>query len=205
MDISTSPTLLRRMRDIGDQEAWDQFFHLYSTVIVNFCRQRRVPSDLIHDIVQESMVSVLKQMPKFTYDPSRGKFRSFLLRIVDCRMKDCIKRQQRYQAVHVSGSHDWVALAQDSHIDLPCQEWDDLWENSLLLKALERVKKKVEAATYNSFRLYALQKRPITEVRRTLVDRYGIVANNNMIYQHKHRVMELLKKELELIKLEVGE
>ena len=120
-------------------------------------------------------------------------------------MKDCIKRQQRYQAVHAPGYHDWVSLVQDENIEIPCQEWDDIWENSLLLKALERVKKKVESATYNSFRLYALQRRPISDVKRTLAERYGISATKNAIYQHKHRMMELLKKELELIRFEMGE
>jgi len=96
MGVMTSPTLLNKLKDTDDEESWDEFYQLYSTLIVSFCRQRGLPEQMSLDVLQETMVSLLRVIPSFEYNKQKGKFRSFLLRIVDSRMKDLIRRQKKY-------------------------------------------------------------------------------------------------------------
>ena len=71
-DVSSIPTrqsLLARLKDVGDQESWREFFDIYWRLIHDTALKAGLKEAEAHDVVQEVMIAAAKKMPGFTYDP----------------------------------------------------------------------------------------------------------------------------------------
>jgi RNA polymerase sigma factor (sigma-70 family) len=78
----TQPSLLSRVRDPADQLAWRQFEAKYRELILRFCRRRGFQQADAEDVLQLVMMFLLQSLPKFVYDPKRGRFRDYLYQTV---------------------------------------------------------------------------------------------------------------------------
>ena len=201
MDHITHESLLVRMQDIQDGQAWNQFHQYYRTLILNFARSRGCSGDMSQDVLQESMITLTKVMPNFRYDRVKGKFRTFLLTIVSSRIVDAFRRERKYQEWRTDDNEqtptlentaeEWVSNWED--------DWEHEWQQHLLMHALDRVKKRVKPYIFESFRMYVLEQRPAAEVTASLD------VSENTIYQHRRRIVSMLQQEVKAIKLEIGE
>src|ERR1700682_6240928 len=79
--IPTRRSLLSRLRDLGDQESWSDFFRSYWRLIYEVALKAGLTDAEAQEVVQETVISVAKQMPGFRYDAARGKFKGWLLQI----------------------------------------------------------------------------------------------------------------------------
>lgn len=75
---TTHISLLARLSGGEDPLAWTEFCHRYGELIRNFCRAQHLQPADCDDVLQDVLMSLTKSMPRFEYDPSRGKFRSYL-------------------------------------------------------------------------------------------------------------------------------
>src|SRR6516162_4708756 len=78
---ATRASLLIRLRDGGDAEAWQEFVHLYAPVIYGFARKRGLQDADAADMMQEVLRSVSGAAQRLDYDPSRGTFRGWLFTV----------------------------------------------------------------------------------------------------------------------------
>ena len=76
-DVSTSASLLLRVRDPAKREAWGTFELLYGPLIRRSCRRRGLQEADAADVSQEVMTRVAKSIRGFDYVPERGKFRTW--------------------------------------------------------------------------------------------------------------------------------
>ena len=190
MDAKTRPSLLIRVRDASDDAAWEEFYRLYSPLVMAFCVSRGCRHDLAEDVVQETMVCLLKQMPAFEYDPERGQFRSFLCAVVAGRMKAAYKRETRYRRLDPANP-EHAELMQDEVSGKMTRDWDQLWARLFLTEALEQVKGRIEPLTFRSFWMYAVEDQKPEVVQQAL----GIKSRNT-VYQQRNRVIALIRQEL---------
>ena len=72
--------------------------------------------------------------------------------------------------------------------------FDEEWRERILELATNRVKQQVAASQYQIFDLYVLKKWPVGKIASTL----GI--SSGRVYLAKHRISQLLKRELTLLK-----
>lgn len=79
---TTRATLLHRLRDLDDHDAWIQFDRLYGELILRYCRRRGLALTDAEDVRQIVLVSLARALPGFTYDRARGRFRGYLGRTV---------------------------------------------------------------------------------------------------------------------------
>jgi len=189
-----------RMRNTEDDEAWDLFYDFYAPLIIRFSRDNGCTAQMANEILQETMVQLLKQMPTFTYDRKKGQFRSYLLKVVHRRIKDAVRRSGRTCSLECDMPTDWVQEIADPNSGVPGEEWDRLWDRQLFRQALRRVREKVEAQTYRSFEMYVLNGASVDSVQKELG-----VGDRNAVYQHRNRMMKLLRREVEQLKEEMGE
>jgi DNA-directed RNA polymerase specialized sigma24 family protein len=74
----TRVTLLARLGNPHDREAWEEFVALYGPCIFNFARRRLPQEEDAADVLQEVLSAVLKG----TYQRPKGRFQKWLLTIV---------------------------------------------------------------------------------------------------------------------------
>src|SRR5437588_12262628 len=86
--IPARRSLLSRLRDLGDEESWSDFFRSYWRLIYEVALKAGLSDAEAQEVVQETVISVAKQIPDFRYDPARGKFKGWLLQITRWRIAD---------------------------------------------------------------------------------------------------------------------
>ena len=201
--IATRWSLLSRMRNLDDQVSWQDFFDTYWKLIYGVALKAGLDDAAAQDVVQETVLTVVRKLSEFKTDPSAGSFKGWLMHIVRWRVADqfrCRQRLDRWLVPVADGSDATPALEQipDScGLDME-RIWDEEWEKNLVDVALERVKTRVSAGLYQMFDLYVIKRWPVREVAKALHVSVGHV------YVAKHRVSGLVKQEIrELRKMNV--
>ena len=93
---TTSEALLRDLAARPDSPRAEEFARLYEPVLRRYVAQSRAfhrplqPADR-DDLVQEAFLVVRSALPRFRYDPARGRFRAYLRRVV----RNAVLRFQR--------------------------------------------------------------------------------------------------------------
>src|ERR1700724_692032 len=90
----TRPSLLVRIRDPGDKEAWRQFVALYAPLIHGLARQRGLQDADAADLTQEALRAVVAAAPGLVYDPARGSSRVWLYRVTCNKIHDFRESRQ---------------------------------------------------------------------------------------------------------------
>lgn len=200
----THESLLFRLQNVDDSRAWERFHQTYKGIIASYARRRGCSDSMVKDVIQETLITLTRVMPTFQYRREKGRFRSFLLAIVRSRIIDAIRREQKYVDVDTN-STDTDAEVGASLADNTAgrqnweTEWDKEWEEYLLALALERVKGKVSPHIFESFRLYVLEGNSADVVAQRLK-----IPKDN-IYEHRRRLVSMLRDEVTAIRSEMGE
>ena len=191
--LLTRRTLLSRLRNLDDQESWRTFFDLYWRLLYNVARKSGLDDVGAQEIVQETVIAVARQMPEFRYDPTRGTFRQWLLRITRRRIIDHLRRVYRQppraevalESLDENEEHAAAVTDQRSAIDAA---WDEEWEKSTFDAALAQVRAAINPRHFQVFDYCVLKEWPASKVAATL----GL--NAAQVYLAKHRVAQAMKR-----------
>src|SRR5258705_10403862 len=191
--LLTGRTLLSRLRNLDDQESWRTFFDLYWRLLYNVARKSGLDDVGAEEIVQETVIAVARQMPEFRYDPTRGTFRQWLLRITRRRIIDHLRRGYRQpsraeaapESLDENEEHAAAVTDQRSAIDAA---WDEEWERSTFDAALAQVRAAINPRHFQVFDYCVLKDWPASKVASTL----GL--NAAQVYLAKHRVAQAMKR-----------
>jgi RNA polymerase sigma factor (sigma-70 family) len=76
MDVQpiTHPSLLVRLRDMGDQRSWSEFTEIYGRLVYRFSRRRWFEEADAQDLVQEAFLAVARAIERYDPEPVRGSF-----------------------------------------------------------------------------------------------------------------------------------
>ncbi len=77
----TCETLIRRLPNAADVEAWDVFVEIYEPLLFRIGRVRGLQQADCEDLVQEVLAAVAKAVGNWVADEKRGSFRVWLFRI----------------------------------------------------------------------------------------------------------------------------
>lgn len=186
---ATPPSLLVRIRDHKDSSAWESFCDVYSPLLYDYCRKRGLQASDSADVVQEALLRVAKGILKFEYDPRRGRFRDWLYKIVYreiCRLSDRRKSVRPIEGVESDAMFDQAS------------QWNEHFHDHILKTALERIKPRFEAETWEAFVRVWLESKPAQEVARQLN------RSLDFVYLSKSRVIKRLRLEVEQLADEDG-
>src|SRR5262245_18566027 len=118
----TRPSLLVRLRDAGDQQAWEEFVEVYTPLIYGFCRKRGLQDSDAAAVAQEVMRAVSRAMGSFDYRPDDGRFRSWLFTVTRNKFNDFLNKRQREPQAAGETTLQGLLEAQ------PCPEQDARWD-----------------------------------------------------------------------------
>lgn len=190
----TRPSLLFRVRDLTDDAAWTQFVEIYTPLIYRYCRGRGLQEGDAADVAQETMRAVARAIAKLDYDPQRGKFRNWLLTVVQSRVNNYLALRQRQPAL-ASETTLQLHLEKDSDED---RVWETDYYRSLFNWAAERIRGEFQGSTWRAFWQTTIDERDGKAVAESLGLSVGAV------YVAKSRVIARLKEELRGVDAEDG-
>ena len=192
--IPTRRTLLSRLRDWNDQENCRLFFDTYWRLIYGAAIKGGLTDAEAQDAVQETVISVMKSLRTFQYDPQKGSFKSWLLQLTRWRILDQLNKRDTHlvgRAGRAGTSTRTATIERLADPAGPALEavWDREWEANLLAVAVEKVKHKVDPKQYQIFDLLVFKSWPVAKVAGFL----GITSGR--VYLTKHRIAKMVKAE----------
>jgi RNA polymerase sigma-70 factor (ECF subfamily) len=152
----TSLTLLGRLRaDPRDQAAWGEFIARYGPKIVRWCRGWGLQESDAQDVTQDVLLKLNRLMATFVYDSSRS-FRAWLKTLAHHAWRDLVVERRR--AGLASGGGRLVELLErlEAGEDL-VEKLEEEFRREVLDRAMERVRQRITAQTWDAFRLTALE------------------------------------------------
>lgn len=103
-DPATRPSLLIRLQNSRDQEAWEEFAAVYEPVIYRMTRRRGMQDADACEVVQEVLMSVVGSIKRFDLE-AVGSFRGWLSRITRNAAIDRMRRiAARQEMIDASGA-----------------------------------------------------------------------------------------------------
>jgi RNA polymerase sigma factor (sigma-70 family) len=196
--IATRRSLVDRLANWDDQRRWQEFFDTYWKLIYSVARKSGLADAEAQEVVQETVITVAKNIDRLDYDPAIGSFKGWLLQITRWRIADQFrKRQPDAAARRLSSSDDpltaTIERVPDSRIIDLDSLWEADWKDNLLEAAIARVKKKVDPKQFQIFDCYVRKEWPAQKVAERLRVSVG------RVYLARHRVAALLKKEIKTL------
>ncbi len=185
----TRPTLLWRIRNPLDHEAWESFYTVYAPLIYGHCRRRGLQSADAENVTQIVFTQILRAIRSFEYRPEKGRFRDWLRAVVG----HAISRHQKKRREIVWGNADEESPLDREAARLEDNAWSEAFNHHIYQTALTRIRPHVSEQKWQAFDLVWHHNLPPLEV----AERLGLSIDK--VYVAKCRVLEQLRQEIELL------
>ena len=192
-DLRTSSTLLLRLRDLSNEEAWEEFLTRYTPRIFAWCRRYNLQESDASDVTQEVLGKLLRAMRNFQYDPSKGSFRGWLKTVTNNAIRDFVGTLKN----PARGSGDTLVHSNLAAISDPdalaalAKTIEAEAEQELLSEAESRVQIRVQAHTWQAYQLTAKQHMKAADA----ADQIGMPVSE--VYVARSRIIKMLRQEVE--------
>ena len=105
----TRSSLLLRMRNSRDGQAWAQFLELYEPLVYRLARGKGLQDADARDLTQQVLMAVAERVEDWNPDRSRGSFRGWLYRVARNLIVNLLVQRERHpQATGDSNVQQWI-------------------------------------------------------------------------------------------------
>jgi RNA polymerase sigma-70 factor (ECF subfamily) len=187
---TTRPSLLLRIRDPADSEAWQTFFAIYRPILLRYARAQGLgPSDA-DDVAQHALTVVHARIADFRYDPQHGRFKGWLRTIVNNHVRNL---QRPPAAREELPAEDAVA---DERALSPDEVFDQLWMQEHLWHCLRELEVEVDEQSFAIFRRLVFDEAPVEAV----CAEFGVERGN--VYTIKWRLTRRIAERMRFLTAE---
>ena len=187
----TRPSLLLRLRDSQDQQAWATFLDIYQPLIFRIIRQRRIQEADARETTQEVLLAVAGSIDRWEANPARGKFRGWLATITRNLVVNFLIKQSR----HPRGSGDSEIRRGLDELPVPDCEQSALYDieekRQIFRWAADQVRQEFRDAHWQAFWRTAVEELSASDVAKDLGISVGLV------YVSRNRIMKRLREVVE--------
>ncbi|WP_298865551.1 sigma-70 family RNA polymerase sigma factor [uncultured Gimesia sp.] len=190
----TRNSLILRLPDKRDVEAWDRFVSIYEPLVYRLARTKGLQDADAREIVQEVLVAVSRAIEQWEFDPERGRFRDWLFRIARNLMIKYLTRR-KYRPIGTGDSR--IANMLEQQADPVCAEeeselFDLEYRREVFRWAAEQVQEQVKERTWQAFWLSSIEGHETEDVARELKMSVGAIhiARSRI----RSRLREAIKK-----------
>jgi RNA polymerase sigma-70 factor, ECF subfamily len=181
---TTHATLLARLADARDVEAWRDFADRYGELIRGFGRRRGLSQNDCDDLVQDVITNFLSALPSFRYDPAKGRFRGYLKTIA---VRAILRRSCQSDPAVALPDLDAAAIDDSSAAGTDAQ-WESEWRQYHLRMAMRTIEVEFGSADRAAFQQYAVDGVDVKKTAETV----GLKVEQ--VYQAKSRIMRRLSE-----------
>ncbi len=184
----THPSLLVRIRDSEDREAWYEFAEIYRPVIIRLALGKGMQDADAQDLAQRVLVSVAGAIERF--DPAGdAKFRTWLRRITDNAIINAVRRPRPDRGFGGESSAGMGELIAGEGPDSDLLRIE--YRREVFAWAARRIRCEYSDATWQSFWLTAVDEVSVDDAAARLQRTRGSV------YASRSRVMRRLVEMIE--------
>ncbi len=194
MPIMNSPetrfSLIGRLRDHDDEQAWNDFVQLYQPLIFRIARRRGLQYADAAEVTQEVLGRVAGAVDRWQPDPARGSFRGWLYRITRNLTIDYLRRDDR-RPVNLDSQQGMSLEAIADPDDGSNREFENEYRRSLFALAAARVKGEFQPRTWQAFWRSSVEGTSVQDVAT------GLGMSAGAVYIARSRVMKRISVEIE--------
>ncbi|MCA9050743.1 MAG: RNA polymerase subunit sigma [Planctomycetaceae bacterium] len=93
-DPDTRTSLILRIRDRHDDEAWRDFVSVYLPVILRLAKRKGLQDADAQDVAQQVLLSVSQALERRPHDPKQARFRTWLGRVAENATLNALSRRK---------------------------------------------------------------------------------------------------------------
>lgn len=186
---NTSYSLLGRLRDSQDAEAWSEFTTIYQPLIFRICLTRGLQHADATDVTQEVLTRVAGAIEQFDSDRSGATFRGWLYRVTRNLVIDFFRQNNRDFLVQAEQPLQLAAGADPVHDGNTVFQLE--FQRQVFWVVAQEVQSQVQPATWQAFWQTEIEQRSVDEVACELKMKRG------SIYTARSRVITRLKNAVE--------
>ncbi|MCI0356097.1 MAG: sigma-70 family RNA polymerase sigma factor [Acidobacteria bacterium] len=186
---ATRPSLLRRICDAGDTDAWRTFVDVYGPLIYRHARRKGLQDADAAEVTQEVLLQVSRSIQKFEYRPEQARFRDWLGIVTENKIRSFLRHQAvsiRAQGEGTTGE-PWAGVAAEQQDT----QWTEAFNDHLLQTALTRTRPQFVEPIWRAFELVWRDQRSVSQVAEELGQ------SMNWVYLAKSRVLKRLRAEVQ--------
>lgn len=181
---TTRSTLLARLKNRSDAEAWSQFQKLYAPLLYRYARGRGLSREDAEDIRDQCLEAVARKIGTFEYDKEKGGFKNWLYQIAHRKTIDLLRKRHE----RIADSRELGALPDPG--PTPDEIWERHWEQEHLRYCFEQIRGSVSEMNYRAFHMLLFEECSVDEV----CGRLGL--NANQVYKAKSRVLRRVRQHM---------
>lgn len=195
-DISeTRDSLLVRIRDPEDHNAWEQFARIYRPVVYRLARGRGLQDADAQDLAQRVLISVANAIPTWERSGPNARFRHWLRRVAKNEVLKLLGRRPKDQAG--GGTSAIEILNEQCDVTSDIEEEIELeYRRQLVRQAAEVVRSRAEEVTWMAFSMTMVDGLEITEAAKRLGCSVGAV------YAARSRIVRRLREMVQQMEAE---
>ncbi|MBB3205655.1 RNA polymerase sigma-70 factor (ECF subfamily) [Rhodopirellula rubra] len=193
----TRATLLLRLRDTADTEAWEAFLRDYGPMLYRFIRSRGLQDADAADVVQDVLRSVGMAIDRFDYAKEKGGFRAWLFTITRNKLSTYFEKRKRASPT-ANDTAQLELLKQESAGKDELQEsWDREHQRQIAAKAMRLLQPTIEPNTWMAFTMTAVDGMTAEDVATRLSMSKGAVyvARSRVTAKLRNEVARILAEE----------
>jgi len=188
----TRETLIRRLPNAADVEAWEVFVEIYEPLLFRLARGRGMQPADADDFVQEVLAAVVRNIERWVARKDRGSFRAWLFRIAFNLGVNFVTRPKHQRLG--SGDSQIARMLEE----LPAVSVDSSllflkeYRRELFRWAAERVREQVSQRQWMAYWLTSVEERSVSEVAAE----YGMSVGSIYIARSRitKRIRELIRE-----------
>jgi RNA polymerase sigma-70 factor (ECF subfamily) len=156
-----SATLIQRLADPRDEQAWHAVEERYGPLVHAFARRLGLSLELADDARQNTMLAIVEAIRGGRYERGRGRLRAFIFGIARNKILDLRTVETQHARAGAPDATRLAAATVDGELE---RVFEREWQVAVAAQCLREARAHFTADTYEMFYLRAIEGRSSAEV-----------------------------------------